>query len=105
MLKKWLLMLLACVAVVNIAFAQVDVNTADKAALDGIKGVGPAMSQRILDERKKGGEFKGWADFQKRVKGIGDKSAVKLSTGGLRVKGVAKDGAAVPPQKKIPSKK
>ncbi|UUZ57109.1 DUF655 domain-containing protein [Massilia sp. H-1] len=69
----------ALIATTGFAFAQVDVNKADTAALDSVKGVGPAMSKQILDERAKG-EFKDWADFQKRVKGVGDKRAAKLST-------------------------
>jgi competence protein ComEA len=77
------------------AFAQVDVNKADATALDSVKGVGPAMSKKIIDERSKGGEFKDWADFQKRVKGVGDKSAAKLSQAGLQVNGKAKEGAAM----------
>ena len=74
MIKKLFLAIAALAASVNIAFAQVDVNKADAAALDSVKGVGPAMSKTIIDERAKG-EFKDWADFQKRVKGVGEKRA------------------------------
>ena len=77
----------------GIAFAQVDVNKADQAALDGVKGIGPAMSKRILDERKKGGEFKDWSDLEHRVKGIRDKRAAKLSDAGLTVNGQAFSGS------------
>ncbi len=42
------------------SFAAVDVNKGSAADLDGLKGVGPAMSKRILDARKEG-EFKDWA--------------------------------------------
>ena len=52
MLKKLLLAIATLIATMGIAFAQVDVNKADQAALDGIKGIGPSMSKRILDERK-----------------------------------------------------
>jgi hypothetical protein len=41
---------------------------------------------------RQGVEFKDWADFQKRVKGVGDKRAAKLSEAGLQVNGKAKDG-------------
>jgi competence protein ComEA len=51
------------------------------------------MSKAILDERSKG-EFKDWADFQKRVKGVGEKKAVKLSEAGLQVNGKGREGAA-----------
>lgn len=81
------------VATVSVAFAQIDVNKADQAALESIKGVGPAISKAILDERKKG-EFKDWADFQKRVSGIKDKKAAALSEAGLTVNGQAMSGSA-----------
>jgi competence protein ComEA len=92
MIKKLFLAIAVLAASVNLAFAQVDVNKADAAALDSVKGVGPSMSKAILDERAKG-EFKDWADFQKRVKGVGDKRAAKLSEAGLQVNGKPKDGA------------
>ncbi len=94
MIKTLMLAIAALVATTGIAFAQVDVNKADAAALDGVKGVGPSMSKAILDERSKG-EFKDWADFQKRVKGVGDKKAAKLSQAGLLVNGRALEGAGV----------
>ena len=87
MLKKLLLAVAALIATMGFAFAQVEVNKADQAALDGVKGVGPKMSKTILDERKKGGDFKDWADFESRVKGVGDKNAAKLSEAGLTVNG------------------
>ncbi|GAB3436581.1 helix-hairpin-helix domain-containing protein [Massilia solisilvae] len=93
MIKKLMLAVATLVATMSFAFAQVDVNKADAAALDSVKGVGPAMSKKIIDERTKGGEFKDWADFQKRVKGVGDKNAAKLSAAGLQVNGKSKEGA------------
>ncbi|UVW29877.1 helix-hairpin-helix domain-containing protein [Massilia sp. H6] len=98
MIKKLMLAVAALAASTSFAFAQVDVNKADAAALDGIKGVGPSMSKLILDERAKG-EFKDWADFQQRVKGVGDKKAMKLSEAGLQVNGKALDGAAAKAEK------
>ena len=93
MLKKLLLAIAAFALSAGFAFAQVDVNKADQAALDGVKGVGPKMSKAILDERKKGGEFKDWADLEGRVKGIGEKNAVKLSDAGLTVNGQSRGKA------------
>lgn len=87
MLKKVLLSIAVMLATSGFAFAQVDVNKADQAALDGVKGIGPKMSTSILDERKKGGEFKDWADLESRVKGIGEKNAIRLSDAGLTVNG------------------
>src|SRR4051812_46652382 len=93
MFKKLLFALAALIATMSFAFADVDVNKADAAALDSVKGIDPKISKTILDERKKGGEFKDWADFQKRVKGIGDKNADKLSKEGLTVNGKPRPGS------------
>lgn len=84
---------------VAVAFAAVDVNKATPAELDGIKGIGPAVSGRIIDERKKG-NFKSWEDFIARVKGIGEGNAAKFSAGGLTVGGAGYKGAAAASAKK-----
>lgn len=94
MFKKLLLVAGALIASIGFAFANVEVNQADQAALDGIKGIGPTTSKAILDERKKGGNFKDWNDLQTRVKGVGDKSSDKFSEAGLTVNGKAKPGVA-----------
>ena len=94
MLKKLLAALAMFYAAMS--FAAVDVNTANAADLDSVKGIGPAMSTRILDERQKG-PFKDWGDLIARVKGVGGKSAAKLSTGGLTVNGAAYSAAAPAP--------
>lgn len=103
MFKKLLFAVAALIATMGFAFAQVDVNKADQAALDGVKGIGPAISKTIIDERKKGGDFKDWVDFEKRVKGVGDKNSSKLSQAGLTVNGQAKPNApaAVKESKKV----
>ncbi|WP_432382615.1 ComEA family DNA-binding protein [Duganella sp. P38] len=92
MFKKLLLAVATLAATMTFAWAQVDVNKADEAALDTIRGLGPAKTKAILEERKKG-EFKDWADFEARVKGIGAKNAARLSEAGLQVNGKSKDGA------------
>jgi competence protein ComEA len=70
------------------AFAAVEVNNANQAQLETIKGVGPAMSGKILEARKSGA-FKSWPDLVERVKGIGDANAGKFSDAGLIVNGTA----------------
>ncbi|MFZ3000548.1 MAG: helix-hairpin-helix domain-containing protein [Undibacterium umbellatum] len=97
MLKKLVFGLMALLAATGFAFADVDVNKGDQAALDGIKGIGPTKSKAIIEERTKNGAFKDWADFESRVKGIGEKSSAKLSAAGLTVNGQAKPGAAAKP--------
>jgi competence protein ComEA len=90
MFKKLLLAFAAFITTMGFAFAQVDANKADQAALDGVKGIGPKMSKTIIEERSKGGDFKDWTDFEKRVKGVGEKNAAKLSQAGLTIGGQSK---------------
>jgi competence protein ComEA len=75
----------AFVATCGHAFAAVDVNAADEAALIGIKGIGPAKARAILDERAAGGPFKDAADLAQRVKGLGDRALERLRAEGLEI--------------------
>ncbi len=82
----------------SLSFAAVDLNKATQADLESIKGIGPAMSTRILEERKKS-SFKDWLDFVDRVKGVGPGNAAKFSDAGLTVNGAAYTaGSAAPPK-------
>ncbi len=91
MWKKILVVLAMLYAAAS--FAAVDVNKASAAELDSIKGIGPGISSKIIDERKKG-SFKDWQDFIDRVKGVGENNAAKFSTEGLTVNGSSFKGAA-----------
>jgi len=86
MIKKLLGALLALFAAA--AFAAVDANTATQAELEAVKGVGPALSSKIIDERKKA-PFKDWQDMITRVKGVGEHNSTKFSAAGLTVNGTA----------------
>ena len=97
MLKKVLAFFAAMT--VAFAFAAVDVNKATPVELDGIKGIGPSISTKIVDERKKG-NFKSWEDFIERVKGVGQGNAAKFSAEGLTIGGAGYKGAAAAPAKK-----
>jgi competence protein ComEA len=97
MLKKILAVLAMLFTVA--AMAAVDVNKGTAADLDGIKGIGPGTTKLIMDQRKKG-EFKDWADFIKRVKGVGEVRAAKLSEEGLTVNGESFKKAAKKDEKK-----
>jgi competence protein ComEA len=107
MLKRILAILVMLYA--TLAMAAVDVNKATDAQLDSIKGIGPVTTKLIITERKKG-DFKNWQDFIDRVKGVGEKSAVKLSENGLTVNGesfkgaVAKDTKATAKEEKKDAK-
>lgn len=97
MLKN--ILAVAAMLFASLSFAAVDVNKATAAELDGIKGIGPGISTKILDERKKG-NFKDWNDFVARVKGVGDGNAAKFSAEGMTVNGAAFKGAAAAPTAK-----
>ncbi|MBO4119781.1 helix-hairpin-helix domain-containing protein [Cupriavidus gilardii] len=87
---KQTLLALACslglsMALAGGALAAVDVNSADEAALTTVKGIGPAMARRIVEERGKQGAFKDANDLAERVKGLGPKSVVRLQGEGLNI--------------------
>lgn len=55
----------------------VNINTADADGLRKLKGIGPAMAQRIIDYREANGAFQSPEDLQ-QVKGIGKVKYAKL---------------------------
>lgn len=78
------LILAALLCLLNFGAHALDVNTANEAELDSIRGLGPSATARILVAREKG-LFKDWADLMQRVKGIKPRTAAKLSAAGLSV--------------------
>jgi competence protein ComEA len=84
MFKTFIAIVLAFFAAA--AFASVDINKANQAELEAVKGLGTVTAGKIIDERKKG-EFKSWADVQQRMSGIKDARATRLSNAGLTVGG------------------
>lgn len=89
-MQRFLSFVFLGIAGVNLAIAAVNLNTASVADLDGLKGVGPAKAQAIVDYRTKNGPFKSVDDL-KNVKGFGAKSIDKLK-GDLTVSGSADSG-------------
>jgi competence protein ComEA len=67
------------------AFAKVEINSADQAALESVRGLGPSKAKAILLERKKNGPFKDSTDLHTRVKGIGEKTVERLMQNGLTI--------------------
>lgn len=53
------------------ADGKININTADKAALDKLPGIGPATAEKIIDYRNTHGSFSTEEDL-KKVPGIGD---------------------------------
>lgn len=64
-----------------------ELNNATEAQLDGLRGLGPSSTARILLARETG-PFMSWDDFMTRVKGIKPATAAKFSSQGLTVNGV-----------------
>jgi competence protein ComEA len=94
MLKKLLMLcvVLALSLSAGFAAAAVEVNSADQATLETVKGIGPVHAKAIIDERTKNGPFKDADDLASRVKGLGTKSVTNLETAGLTI-----NGSATPP--------
>src|SRR5690242_2106099 len=84
-MKKLLLVLTMWLVMIGAAFAQVNINTATKEQLDGLKGIGPAKAQAIIDYRTKNGPFKTVDDLEK-VNGIGP-ATMKEIRGSISVAG------------------
>ena len=61
----------------NSSGGLVNINTADEKELQKIRGVGPAIAQRIIDFREQNGKFKS-IDEIKKVRGIGEKTFEKI---------------------------
>ena len=61
-----------------------DINQANEAELDSIKGMGPALSAKVLKARALGA-FKDWSDLMQRVSGIRQSKAQHFSEQGLTV--------------------
>jgi competence protein ComEA len=79
---KHLLATLCCA--LCLSALALEINTANEAELDSVRGLGPASTARVLKAREQG-LFKDWADLMQRVKGIKPTSAARLSAAGLTV--------------------
>ncbi len=57
---------------------RIRVNEAESPSLEALPGIGPAMAQRIIEERRLHGPFRSLRDLE-RVRGIGPKTAGRLA--------------------------
>lgn len=90
-LRKAVMQAGVCLVLLGSAFANtvyaVDVNAADVAQLEGIKGIGPKTARTIIEERTRGGRYESFEDLSDRVKGIGPAKVASLRSAGLTVQG------------------
>ena len=56
---------------------RVELNTADKAALEALPGIGPRTAERIIEYRAKNGGFKKVEDLM-NIRGIGERTFLRL---------------------------
>ncbi|MCL2085167.1 MAG: helix-hairpin-helix domain-containing protein [Oscillospiraceae bacterium] len=69
-------------AAVDDGAGMVNINTAGIEELQRLPGIGPALAQRIIDERDKRGPYE-TVDELTRVSGIGEKTVEKLRDGAV----------------------
>lgn len=65
------------VALSTVSSTQLDLNTATAAQLQLLPGVGPAIAQRIVDDRDARGPYRTIRDLD-RVKGVGPRTLERL---------------------------
>jgi competence protein ComEA len=80
--KTALLLLLGLLAPAS----ALEVNLATEAELDGLRGLAPAFTRRVLSERDIR-PFSDWSDLMRRISGMGRLTAQRLSAQGLTVDG------------------
>jgi competence protein ComEA len=71
--------------------AAQEINTATRAQLEALNGIGVTMADRILAERARA-PFTGWPDFERRVKGMRGARAERLRAQGATVNGEREKG-------------
>ena len=83
-----ILLLFIATSLFNAHALALDLNQASEAELDGLKGMGPSLSRKVLAARQHQ-PFASWADFLRRVSGVGTAKAKLFSGQGLTIEGQA----------------
>ena len=85
LLKQWIVGALVCA---HLSVLALEINQANEAELDSIKGMGPAMMRKVLNARAEK-PFINWKDLMSRVTGMGKNKAQHFSDQGVLVNGLA----------------
>ena len=84
--QRWIRLGCVVLLLTNSAAFALDINQANEAELDSVKGMGPALSAKVLKARGQS-PFKDWSDLMQRVSGIRQNKAQQFSEQGLTVNG------------------
>lgn len=76
-LLRSLILALALSPMAVIASGPVDINTADAASLEQVKGIGPAKASAIVQFREQNGPFTSVDDLV-QVPGLGEKTVAQI---------------------------
>ena len=74
-------------SILTVPALALELNSANEAELDSLRGIGPPTTRRILAAREQA-LFANWDDFLRRVKGLGPHHAQRLSAQGLTIDGL-----------------
>src|SRR5512134_3196044 len=75
-----------CIAFGPALCAAIEANTATRAELEQLRGLGPSKVEQMLVQRARQ-PFSDWVDLRRRVDGVGPRTALRLSGEGLTVNG------------------
>lgn len=78
-MKIYRLIIASLLLMANVAWSQVNINTATVEELTALPGIGEKKAQAIVKYRKKHGRFSSASDLT-NVKGIGDQTIVNLGS-------------------------
>ena len=73
-------------AIAMVCASAQEINTASRAELEQLNGIGVTLADRIINERERA-PFAGWDDLERRVKGMRGARAKRLQAQGATVNG------------------
>ena len=86
--RRWRIASAVCALLISVSSHALEINQANVAELDSLRGMGPALSAKVLQAREQK-QFESWRDVMKRVSGFGLAKAQQFSDQGLTVNGQA----------------